>query len=370
MRVPTVDDDPLAAALRPPPDESPEARAIRIAREEEAARVSQAIDEAIRVERQAHKKNKVVRVLLLGQSESGASHAPIPPPIYCSPLPRQVHDIAPCVMSPRAFLRLCNPSVFCPEFQRIYTPTAFREERIHWRVIIQLNIIRSVHTILGAVGSHRRHTSRTRARTLSGPGWDSRSHVPSIGTNGKGKGKGKGRMDLESDFDDEDERAFDPAPRSFYSAYSDDEPQEDAELDAIAQRLIPLRQVEAMLKDRLVPPSEEEPADLGAGAVGLTVSALGLAKEVFVRPGRWSAGGAGQRPATAVAADVADESQRVLFECRFDLKRLWSSMRVREILALRRIRPEEESGLCVFPLVFPTLGETDRNPLLSFKFSE
>jgi guanine nucleotide-binding protein alpha-1 subunit len=74
MRSRTDDDDPLAAALRPPPDELPEARAIRIAREEEALRVSQAIDESIRLERQANKKNKVVRVLLLGQSESGTSY--------------------------------------------------------------------------------------------------------------------------------------------------------------------------------------------------------------------------------------------------------------------------------------------------------
>ncbi len=200
-----------------------------------------------------------------------------------------------------------------------------------------------MHTILGAVATHRRHTSRTRVRTISGPRWDSRS---SVRTGGKGKGKGKGRVDLESDFDDEDERPIDPASRSFYAnAYSEDESQEDVELDAISQRLMPLRRVEAMLKERLVPPSEDEPADLGAGALGLTVSALGLAKEVFVRPGKWRAGGAGTRPASAVAAEAADEGQRVLFECRFDLMRLWSSMRVREILALRRIRPEEESGL-------------------------
>jgi hypothetical protein len=73
MRTSNDDDDPLAAALRPPPDESPEARVLRLRREEEAARVSQSIDESIRVERQANKKNRVVRVLLLGQSESGPS---------------------------------------------------------------------------------------------------------------------------------------------------------------------------------------------------------------------------------------------------------------------------------------------------------
>lgn len=75
MRASNDEDDPLAAALRPPPDESPEARAIRLSREEDAARISQAIDDAIRVERQTNKKNRVVRVLLLGQSESGESHA-------------------------------------------------------------------------------------------------------------------------------------------------------------------------------------------------------------------------------------------------------------------------------------------------------
>lgn len=75
MRSRTNDDDPLTAALSPPPDESPEAKAIRVAREEEALRVSQAIDESIRLERQMNKKNKIVRILLLGQSESGARHS-------------------------------------------------------------------------------------------------------------------------------------------------------------------------------------------------------------------------------------------------------------------------------------------------------
>ena len=78
MRSRTDDDDPLAVALSPPHDESPEAKSIRIAREEEALRVSQAIDESIRIERQKNKKNKIVRILLLGQSESGARSRLLP----------------------------------------------------------------------------------------------------------------------------------------------------------------------------------------------------------------------------------------------------------------------------------------------------
>ncbi|KAH9989194.1 G-alpha-domain-containing protein [Russula vinacea] len=258
-----TDDDPLAAVLTPPHDESPEARAIRVSREEEALRVSQAIDESIRIERQMNKKNKIVRILLLGQSESGKSTT----------------------------LR---------QFQRVYTPTAFREERIHWRVIIQLNVIRSVQSILAAISAHRRQTSRLHAHSFE-TRWD--SHV-----------------------------------------FSDDDAREDAELDEITQHLEVLGRVEAMLKERLVPPSEDEPVDLGAGPINSPTSALGLAKEVFVRPGRWCSGGIGARPASAVSAEAVDEAQRVLFECRFDMMRLWASMRVREILALRRVRPEEESG--------------------------
>jgi hypothetical protein len=64
-------EDPFDAVLRPPPDESAEDRAVRLAKEAEATRISQAIDESIRLERQRNKKKKIVRVLLLGQSESG-----------------------------------------------------------------------------------------------------------------------------------------------------------------------------------------------------------------------------------------------------------------------------------------------------------
>lgn len=63
--------DPLDVALRPPPDETPEEREQRIAREAEASRVSQAIDAGIKAEKQARKKKRIVRLLLLGQSESG-----------------------------------------------------------------------------------------------------------------------------------------------------------------------------------------------------------------------------------------------------------------------------------------------------------
>jgi guanine nucleotide-binding protein subunit alpha len=96
MRSRTDDHDPLAVALSPPYDESSDARAIRVSREEEALRVSQAIDESIRIEQQMNKKNKIVRILLLGQSESGARHFPARSsgPLLLTLTSRQVHDTA------------------------------------------------------------------------------------------------------------------------------------------------------------------------------------------------------------------------------------------------------------------------------------
>ena len=66
-----VSDDPLDEVLRPPPNETPEQYQLRLSGEAEAKRVSMAIDANIKAERQARRKKRIVRLLLLGQSESG-----------------------------------------------------------------------------------------------------------------------------------------------------------------------------------------------------------------------------------------------------------------------------------------------------------
>jgi hypothetical protein len=66
--------DPFEAALSPPPGETPAQRDARILAEHLAKQVSDAIDEQLRVERAELKKTSPdVRILLLGQSESGKS---------------------------------------------------------------------------------------------------------------------------------------------------------------------------------------------------------------------------------------------------------------------------------------------------------
>ncbi|KAG9311845.1 G-alpha-domain-containing protein [Chiua virens] len=76
---PQFEFDPLDELLKPPANETEEDRVIRLAQEAEARRISFQIDESIKAERQQQKKKSVVRLLLLGQSESGTSLLPVLP---------------------------------------------------------------------------------------------------------------------------------------------------------------------------------------------------------------------------------------------------------------------------------------------------
>lgn len=85
MRMPTNEhDDPLTRALAPPLDETAEERTARIKKEIEAQRVSDAIDEAIKQEKSALKKRRAMKMLLLGQSESGTYLSAHCVPMYTS----------------------------------------------------------------------------------------------------------------------------------------------------------------------------------------------------------------------------------------------------------------------------------------------
>lgn len=64
--------DPLAVVTTPSPNETPQETAAREEREVEARRISHLIDEEIRAERAVRKKEEdMVKILLLGQGESG-----------------------------------------------------------------------------------------------------------------------------------------------------------------------------------------------------------------------------------------------------------------------------------------------------------
>ncbi|KAI0363490.1 G-alpha-domain-containing protein [Pilatotrama ljubarskyi] len=105
-------DDPLARALQPPFDETPEEREARIRQQEEAQRVSREIDEEIAQARRAYeRRRRAIKILLLGQAESGKSTT-------------------------------------LKNFQLQFSPQHFAKERAAWKTIIQLNLIRCIKRLL------------------------------------------------------------------------------------------------------------------------------------------------------------------------------------------------------------------------------
>ena len=296
--------DPLDELLKPPPNETEEDRVIRLAREAEARRVSLQIDESIRAERQQQKKKSVVRLLLLGQSESGRSRPPLSPSALltlpqANPPPSDVRPFS--VPRPRH-------SPFFPDFQRLYTPSAFREERILWRSVIQLNVVRSVRTIMDALSNVR-------------------------------------LAPLDSGGDDTD----------------DDAPHIPHDIDLLQMRLTPLRHIEALLIAKLIPPTEDDTASFFRGATfspyhshrGPSAERPWRSQEVFVRPGATWKGALAKssrrdgRPTSLGNTGMAsrDEAQEVLHASCRDIIALWHNKTVREILRRRKIRLEELPGL-------------------------
>ncbi|KAG6876546.1 hypothetical protein C0993_002364, partial [Termitomyces sp. T159_Od127] len=110
-----VPSDPFYELMQPPPDETPAQAAARKQREREAQAHSDEIDESIKQAREMAKREKdIVKVLILGQSESGKSTT-------------------------------------LKNFRMRYAREDWEKERNGWRAVVQLNVVRSIITILGIV---------------------------------------------------------------------------------------------------------------------------------------------------------------------------------------------------------------------------
>ncbi|KAJ7211163.1 guanine nucleotide binding protein, alpha subunit [Mycena pura] len=115
----SFEEDPLTAALAPPPNETSADREAREIAESEAMR--------------SEKKRKSVKLLLLGQSESGKT----------------------------ATLK----SEFThPLFQMLYCKRQWVEERSSWRCVVLLNLVRNINEILDILG---REMAAAKPATLS-----------------------------------------------------------------------------------------------------------------------------------------------------------------------------------------------------------
>lgn len=267
------DDDPLSQAMAPPPNEAPEERERRLAAEAEAQRRSDAIDEELERQRLQEKKEKPIRILLLGQSESGKSTT-------------------------------------LKNFQLMNSPKAFREERASWRAVVQLNVVRSVRTILGVLSEASGPTSST-----------PKPASPVISEDGSSSS------------------GLSPGLRK------------------LMMRLAPLQQVEESLLRKLSPAgSGEDEATHLAQVEDLPYSArLGKVRsEVAVHSGsQWK--GAFARLVTSVRTSVdsnldddfgsdPNDPAVVLNACTQDIFQLWTNPTVQAILTAHNLRLEDKAG--------------------------
>ncbi|THH19159.1 hypothetical protein EW146_g1961 [Bondarzewia mesenterica] len=266
----SFEDDPLTAALAPPPNETPAEKEAREHAEAEAKRVSDEIDEQLKNERIALKKRKpTVKVLLLGQSESGKSTT-------------------------------------LKNFQMQYARETWLEERSSWRAVVQLNLVRSINTIVDMLNTATSAASSTSVPTSTSP------------------------------------LAFNERHR------------------LLNLRLAPLRGVQADLERRLGSAAQEPtssttepheamppPPVASRRPQEFYVQSRDGWKSALARFKPWQSDEQGN-PAAAQAAvwqqKKDTEVTNVIAECAEDMKAVWEDEVVREMLRRRKVRMEEAPG--------------------------
>ncbi|KZP33255.1 G-alpha-domain-containing protein [Athelia psychrophila] len=277
-----AEQDPLTLAAAPPKDETPAQRIVREKSEAEARRINDAIDEQIKKEKAASKRRKrPVKVLLLGQSESGKS----------------------------ATLK---------NFQLTYARRKWTEERLSWRSVIQLNLVRNVNTILDAL-----------AREASEP--SILSHT---------------------DADDEANSPIAQSPIDFPVQLAD-------RYNRLNSRLFSLRKVQKDLETRLGAASSEETnyngvydPSLGLAALErkpknapeFTVNSSNGWKSALSRvlPGNTPDDPSG--PNLSGSDSQGEKITEAIAACRTDIIALWSDPIVQEVFSRRSKRIQDAPG--------------------------
>ncbi|KAJ6578829.1 guanine nucleotide binding protein, alpha subunit [Mycena vulgaris] len=314
----SFEEDPLTAALAPPPNESPADRELRERAESEAKRVSDEIDAQLRRERENEKKRKPVKLLLLGQSESGKT----------------------------ATLK---------NFQLLYCKRQWSEERTSWRGVILLNLVRNMNDILDILG--REMAASSPAPPVLPVASSSNAILPptAIPTS-TSSSPSSSPLSSDSEFDD-------PPPSRRQSASigspstSRLPPLKFKDKHRLLRlRLAPLRRVQSDLEQRL-----------GAAATELyTTSATSAAPFDSALPPKrdrefsihstngWKTALDRFRAARRRSGeesgvlrkvrDMEDEVLGVIAGCREDMRSVWDDRIVREMLARRKVRIEDSAG--------------------------
>lgn len=297
------DDDPLWLATRPPPNETPEQAALRKKREADAKAISNRIDELIHAESIQLKKKKIVRLLLLGGSKLF--------PWFAGRLTG--------TLLPRSGQSESGKSTTLKQFQILHSPNAFQNERLSWRLVIQLNLVKSIRRILEAViHANLASPDSPKAIAASDDRWDTSA-----------SGIAYPRMSMES---------LDSTLSTSTRATDD--------FTDYKLRLMPLLRVEEILTQKLASPdSHGYNGDALGGREGYNhlswTTAQTSAKEMFVRSGdMWKLA-----VSSGEAEPQADEATYLIFQVREYMISLWANQTVREVLEREKINLTESSGL-------------------------
>ncbi|EJF60188.1 G-protein alpha subunit [Dichomitus squalens] len=283
------DDDPLSRVLAPPPNETAEERETRLRLEAEARQISDKIDEQLKAERAALKKNRPVKVLLLGQSESGKSTT-------------------------------------LKNFQLTYCRDQWEAERASWCMVIQLNLVRGINTILDILSEE-----------MAGVGGSGGAPPPAV----------------DSDVSDDDDgpgpgpaRTFSPSSSTFSGKHR----LLKLRLTPLrtVQRDLELRigiQAGADISDHFVPASPP-----GSPVLGATRKQEFFVRSAtsWKQLQGWGAGegegggggGAGRKSKDIQMRETAD----ILAGCAEDMKAIWEDATVREMLLRKGVRMETTPG--------------------------
>ncbi|KAF9074406.1 guanine nucleotide binding protein, alpha subunit [Rhodocollybia butyracea] len=276
-----TDIDPLALAIAPPPNETPAERAERECAEAEALRISNEIDEQLKREKEGEKKKRrPVKLLLLGQSESGKT----------------------------ATLK---------NFQLTYAKKEWLAERNNWRAVVFLNLVKNVNNILDVL------SREMAAASLPSPEYvgssDESSEDIQSSSKPRLKFKEKHRLlklrlgplrriqtDLERRFG---ESTLEPEPTTVTTAAPFD--------DESANRRV--------LKE-------------------FSINSSNGWKSAFEKIRARRAHADGDAHALRKIRDSDDEIAEVIAGCRDDMKAIWEDLTVREMMSRSKTRLEDSAG--------------------------
>ncbi|KAF7300041.1 Guanine nucleotide-binding protein alpha-4 subunit [Mycena kentingensis (nom. inval.)] len=290
--------DPLAVVTQPPPNESPSERSERLIREQEEKRVSDAIDEELRKERNDRKKRgkREVKVLLLGQSESGKS-------------------------------------TVLKNFRLKYAPAQWKAELRSWRAVVQLNLIQNVLTILDLIQDRVGASASTESRPSTHT--SSPTPLPSSPTLGR--------------------TSIDSTASEFTLSSSLSSTRGAASKITLSQkhrvlhlRLSPLRKVAEDLRRQLGAESDGEggiaPYAAEHGVLDEHPMGKRTKTEFAVRGWISALGLRSGEYGNESPSSPTDSTSEILFSLREDIIQLWEDADVRALLRATNLRIEDRAG--------------------------